>query len=175
MDCQCSWRPRLTKSFYSLLPMLLPRRIWSGSGSSRLTKINILPALFYQTNLRNTPQYYSSIPNRSLNVNHLDAQKFQVNHPLVPSPVERHTIFALSSPPGRGAVAVVRISGSRSSELALKLLRPMTANVPGTFRSFDAQPWRLKRCQVIDPETEEVLDDALAVFFRGKCADLSSL
>ena len=166
-----------TKSFCLLLLMLLLRRICCGSGISLLRKSNIAPALFYQTNLRHTLRYYSFILNRSLHVNHLDAQQAQVNHPLEPSPVERHTIFALSSPPGRGAVAVVRISGSRSRELSLKLLRPATASASntGTSRGFVSQPWKLQRCQVIDPETEEVLDDALAVFFRGKCAGLLSL
>ncbi|KAF8607914.1 P-loop containing nucleoside triphosphate hydrolase protein [Ceratobasidium sp. AG-I] len=133
--------------------MFLHRRIYCGSGASLLRKLNIAPSLFYQTNIRHTLRYHSSILIRSLH----------------PSPVERQTIFALSSPPGRGAVAVVRISGSRSRELSFKLLRPATTNAPNTGRStsFDSQPWKLKRCQVIDPETEEVLDDALAVFFRG--------
>ncbi|CAE7146397.1 unnamed protein product [Rhizoctonia solani] len=85
------------------------------------------------------------------------------DHGLIPSPVERDTIFALSTPPGKGAVAVIRISGTRSYELYSKLLRPTTEDALG----HSIQPWKLKRCRLIDPGTEEVLDDTLAVFFRG--------
>ncbi|EUC57827.1 tRNA modification GTPase [Rhizoctonia solani AG-3 Rhs1AP] len=85
------------------------------------------------------------------------------DHGLIPSPAERDTIFALSTPPGKGAVAVIRISGTRSRELYSKLLRPTPEHAPG--RSI--QPWKLKRCRLIDPGTEELLDDTLAVFFRG--------
>ncbi|KAF8709547.1 tRNA modification GTPase TrmE, partial [Rhizoctonia solani] len=85
------------------------------------------------------------------------------DHGLIPSPVERDTIFALSTPPGKGAVAVIRISGSRSSELYFKLLRPTTA----AAHKPSIQPWKFKRYHLVDPGTEEILDDVLAVFFRG--------
>ncbi|CEL59612.1 tRNA modification GTPase MnmE OS=Rickettsia bellii (strain OSU 85-389) GN=mnmE PE=3 SV=1 [Rhizoctonia solani AG-1 IB] len=85
------------------------------------------------------------------------------DHGLIPSPAERDTIFALSSPPGKGAVAVIRISGTRSRELYFKLLRPTTAPA----HEYGIQPWKLKRCRLVDPGTEEILDDALAVFFRS--------
>jgi tRNA modification GTPase len=29
------------------------------------------------------------------------------------------------------------------------------------------EPWKLERCHVLDPHTSEILDEALAVFFRG--------
>ncbi|GAB1520009.1 mitochondrial splicing system protein [Rhizoctonia solani] len=85
------------------------------------------------------------------------------DHGLILSPVERDTIFALSTPPGKGAVAVIRISGSRSSELYFKLLRPTTA----AAHKPSIQPWKFKRYHLVDPGTEEILDDVLAVFFRS--------
>ncbi|KAG8769947.1 mitochondrial splicing system protein, partial [Ceratobasidium sp. 428] len=111
---------------------------------------------------------FAFVPNRSFRGKSRSGARFcRANHSLVPSPSERHTIFALSSPPGKGAVAVVRISGSRSKQLHDKLLRPATS-ASETVGTLDLQPWKLKRCQVVDPESNEILDDGLAVFFRGK-------
>ncbi|KAH7343735.1 tRNA modification GTPase TrmE [Rhizoctonia solani] len=120
----------------------------SDSGSSKQTTHRFLPTWLLN---RSPIAHYHTHHTRSL------------DHDLIPSPVERDTIFALSTPPGKGAVAIIRISGSRSRELYSKLLRPTTEPASG----LSIQPWKLKRCHLIDPGTEEILDDALAVFFRG--------
>ncbi len=69
--------------------------------------------------------------------------------------VEHFTIAAVSTPPGRGAVAVVRISGPSSAEA----LRALTGAVPPARRATVAT--------VRDPETREAIDSALVLFFEG--------
>jgi tRNA modification GTPase len=64
------------------------------------------------------------------------------------------TIAALATAPGRGALAIVRISGSDTAMIAERLLRP----VPQEAR-------RVARVQVIDPDDGTVLDEALATRF----------
>ena len=67
------------------------------------------------------------------------------------------TIVALSTPPGKGAIAVVRLSGPGAAAAVEGLLKP--GRVP--------KPGRLERRVIADPETGEPLDDAMVVFFAG--------
>lgn len=64
------------------------------------------------------------------------------------------TIFALSTARGRGAIAVVRVSGPRARE-ALAALAPRCA----------PQPRVAKLAKLSDPATGEGIDDALALWF----------
>ena len=88
---------------------------------------------------------------------------------LVLSDAQRHTIYALSTPPGKAGVAVVRVSGPD----ALKVWRAMVRLTSGSRSSAtrDAQihpePWKMYRCAVHHPSTGELLDSGLAVFFKG--------
>ncbi|KAJ1308708.1 hypothetical protein OPQ81_004399 [Rhizoctonia solani] len=50
---------------------------------------------------------------------------------------------------------------------SLDLAAKSVADSSLSFSSPSIQPWKFKRCRLIDPGTEEVLDDVLAVFFRG--------
>lgn len=69
------------------------------------------------------------------------------------------TVVACSTPPGRGAVAVVRISGPATRNILARILR-----------SRGRPPWDLPRqmrlARVVGAE-EDILDEALAVFFPG--------
>jgi len=65
------------------------------------------------------------------------------------------TIFALSSGRGLAAVAVVRISGPRAREA----LERLAGKVP--------EPRRAAHAIVRDPANDEVIDDALALWFPG--------
>ena len=67
------------------------------------------------------------------------------------------TIVALSTPPGRGAIAVVRLSGPGAREAAEKMVR--NGRLP--------EAGRLERRVVVDPGTGEALDDGMVVFFAG--------
>jgi tRNA modification GTPase len=66
-------------------------------------------------------------------------------------------IVALATPPGRSALALIRLSGRRAFDVAARALRP-----------FRVEPARsVHRVQVIHPATGEVVDEGLAVCFRG--------
>ena len=85
---------------------------------------------------------------------------------LVLSDAQRRTIYALSTPPGKAGVAVVRISGPD----ALRVWRAMVktrGEGKGKARERDPEPWKMHRCSVVHPESGEALDDGLAVFFKG--------
>jgi len=68
---------------------------------------------------------------------------------------ERETIFALSSGPGRAAVAVIRVSGSG----AAAGLKALAGRMPA--------PRHASLATLSDPESGEALDRALALWFPG--------
>lgn len=69
--------------------------------------------------------------------------------------LDQDTIFALSSAPGRAGIAVVRISGNRAGEA----LHALANIVP--------EPRRAKRAALRDPQTGELLDRGLVLWFPG--------
>lgn len=68
------------------------------------------------------------------------------------------TIVALSTPPGRSGIGVVRVSGPDS----LKILRVLVAS-----DSFNPQPSLLTLKSLIDPASGETLDQALVCYFKA--------
>jgi len=68
------------------------------------------------------------------------------------------TIVALSTPPGRSGIGVIRLSG----EGALSLTRSLLADP-----SFNPEPNRVTLKAVVDPDTREVIDRALVTFFKS--------
>lgn len=72
--------------------------------------------------------------------------------------VQTDTIVALSTPPGRGGIGVIRISGDDS----LKILRTLVAS-----NSFDPTPNLLSLKSLFDSITGETLDEALVCFFKA--------
>ncbi len=68
------------------------------------------------------------------------------------------SIVALSTPPGRSGIGVIRISGPKS----LAILRTLVG-----LPCFNPSPSLLSLRNIIDPFTEEVLDQALVCFFKG--------
>jgi GTP-binding protein TrmE N-terminus len=91
---------------------------------------------------------------------------FAVSPPLVLSDAQRRTIYALSTPPGRAAVAVIRISGPDALEIWKQTVRTSQTRAQG--EGVVPEAWKMHRCRIVDPHTGEMLDDALAVFFKGK-------
>lgn len=68
------------------------------------------------------------------------------------------TIVALSTPPGRGAIGLVRLSGARSLEIAGKIVGA---------EEFCPEPGRVTLRDLLNPETGEILDQALVTYFRA--------
>lgn len=103
---------------------------------------------------------------------------------LVLSNAQRRTIYALSTPPGKGGVAVIRISGPNALQVWHRMVRTRSRarrtdphkGHPTEERASSRTdpktslpiPWKLERCHIIDSESGELLDDGLVVFFRGR-------
>ncbi|MDX6613334.1 MAG: tRNA modification GTPase [Blastocatellia bacterium] len=68
------------------------------------------------------------------------------------------TIVALSTPPGRGALGVVRLSGPAALEIATRIVAE---------ESFQPEPGHVTLRNLIKLETGEVLDQALVTYFRA--------
>src|SRR6266481_5574188 len=66
-------------------------------------------------------------------------------------------IVALATPPGRSAVALIRLSGRGAFDVAARALRPFQPDPPRTVH----------RVQVVHPATGAPVDDALAACFRA--------
>lgn len=67
---------------------------------------------------------------------------------------EQETIAAIATPPGKGAIAIVRVSGSRVPELARRVLRTKA----------DLRARLATRATILD-EHDEPLDEGLAILF----------
>jgi len=71
------------------------------------------------------------------------------------SPLPNDTIAAVATPPGRGAVAVLRVSGPHARQV-LRRVTPATADAPARTQRLAA---------IRHPETGELLDRALVTLF----------
>lgn len=70
------------------------------------------------------------------------------------------TIAAISTPPGEGGVAMVRLSGSRALEIAGRVFRPRRAT------RGQLKPWRVYLGDFVDMAGSPV-DECLCTYFRG--------
>ncbi|KAI0643688.1 tRNA modification GTPase TrmE [Trametes meyenii] len=95
-----------------------------------------------------------------------EANAEQGTRDLALSDAQRRTIYALSTPPGKAGVAVVRISGPDAVDVWRRVVQTPRIG-KGKTRESGPVPWKMHRCRIIHPATEEVLDDGLAVFFKG--------
>jgi tRNA modification GTPase len=68
------------------------------------------------------------------------------------------TIVALSTPPGRSGIGVIRLSGNRSLEITRRLVLD---------EGFEPQSHRVVLKNLYDPETGELLDSALLTYFKS--------
>ncbi|HEY4901630.1 MAG TPA: tRNA uridine-5-carboxymethylaminomethyl(34) synthesis GTPase MnmE, partial [Terriglobales bacterium] len=67
------------------------------------------------------------------------------------------TIVAIATPPGRGGIGVVRLSGPEATSIARPLLR-----LP---HSDDLQPNRAHFGELVEPETHDRIDEVVVTFF----------
>jgi len=72
--------------------------------------------------------------------------------------LQTDSIVALSTPPGRSGIGIIRISGADS----LKILRTLVGSA-----SFNPQPSLLTLRSLFDPLTGDALDQALVSFFKA--------
>jgi len=99
----------------------------------------------------------------SIDVSHLRPKVRGIREELLLSDAQRRTIYALSTPPGKAGIAVVRISGPDALLVWKRMVRTHKN------KQLSPKPWRLERCHIIQPDGgNDLLDDGMAVFFRGK-------
>src|SRR5271165_1927906 len=65
------------------------------------------------------------------------------------------TIVAIATPPGRGGIGVVRLSGTEAISIAQPMLR-----LP-----HELHPNRAHFCELIDPATNDRIDEVVVTFF----------
>ena len=99
--------------------------------------------------------------------NSVDSRSNLERSQLALSDAQRRTIYALSTPPGKAGVAVIRVSGPDALEVWRGMVRTR-AGGKGKAREREPEPWRMHRCSVVHPGSGEVLDDGLAVYFKGE-------
>lgn len=73
---------------------------------------------------------------------------------------QQQTIYALATPPGKGGVAIVRVSGPDALRVWRRMVRPWKTQ-------SEPVPWKLHHCRIVHPENETLIDEGLAVYFRG--------
>ncbi|KAF8450928.1 tRNA modification GTPase TrmE [Boletus edulis BED1] len=121
-----------------------------------------LPSVIHSFPHRNsTKSFHShSLPNQSASGG---AYYYSGARHLTPSDAQRRTIYALSTPPGKGGIAVVRVSGPD----ACKVWKAVTRPVRGSTIDKLPTPRLAELRHIIDPLTGEKLDDGLVIFFKG--------
>lgn len=71
--------------------------------------------------------------------------------------MKEDTIVAIATPPGRGGIGVVRLSGEQSSGIALELIR--------LAKQF-LEPQRSTLGRFADPQTGKIVDEVLVTFYH---------
>ncbi|KAG6375056.1 tRNA modification GTPase TrmE [Boletus reticuloceps] len=127
-----------------------------------------LPSVIHSFPHRNsTKSFHShSLPNQSASGGAY-YQHSGARH-LTPSDAQRRTIYALSTPPGKGGIAVVRVSGPD----ACKVWKAVTRPVRGSTIDKLPTPRLAELRHIIDPLTGEKLDDGPKSFTTEDVVEL---
>ncbi|KAA8895674.1 putative mitochondrial GTPase [Sphaerosporella brunnea] len=124
-----------------------------------------MSARFHHCPSRTSRREFSHFP-----VEHGHAPHRHLSHQPLPSPEHSSssspstTIYALSTPPGKSAIAVVRASGPAALEIYTRLTTPLTSAIP----SSPPKPRYAVLRPLHHPQTHELLDPgALCLYFPG--------
>lgn len=79
--------------------------------------------------------------------------------------IAQETIVAISTPPGRGGIGIVRLSGPHAAPIALGLIRPRGASNAGSELALE--PVRARVVEIPDPDRGEKIDEAVVTFFAA--------
>jgi len=79
---------------------------------------------------------------------------------LLPKYCTEDTIAAIATPPGRGAIGVIKISGEEARSILQAIFKPAKPHP-------DFEPRRLYYGFIVDPETEERLDEVLVAYMKA--------
>ena len=78
--------------------------------------------------------------------------------------IAQETIVAISTPPGRGGIGIVRLSGSHAKLIAGRLIRHQSGSAA---EEFALEPARARVVEIPDPESGEKIDEAVVTFFAA--------
>lgn len=77
--------------------------------------------------------------------------------------VNDDTIAAIATPPGHGGIAIIRVSGPKSCDYADIVFKSASDGIsPGGM-----EPRRLYHGHIVDPRTNDMIDEVLCVFMRS--------
>jgi tRNA modification GTPase len=77
------------------------------------------------------------------------------------------TIAAIATPPGKGGIGIIRISGNQAQEIALRLFRPAKRTQDSDQPEFFLTPHRLHYGHIVDPATGRCSDEIMLAFMPG--------
>ena len=80
-------------------------------------------------------------------------------------PLDNATIAAVATAPGEGGIGVVRISGAEAAAIAASVFRRGTDGRSPNLRNTPSH--RLIYGRIVDPATDEAIDEALLAWMRG--------
>ncbi len=69
-------------------------------------------------------------------------------------------IAAIATPPGKGAISLIRVSGSNLLTQVAKVIKLRRIPIK------KIKPWRLNSAYAFDPSTDTILDEVLVAFFK---------
>ncbi|KAG8774706.1 mitochondrial splicing system protein [Serendipita sp. 397] len=147
-----------------------------GSKALYHTGIRISPTVATRKNLFRSREDFTKFPAQCKSFERVKRGIKQYSTTLPLSPTQKDTIYALSTPPGRGGVAVIRISGPSVKDVYHTMIRHTRASSvgqtysEGTSKTGDANlptPWKMHLVSVVDSESEEMLDEGLSVYFKA--------
>ena len=78
---------------------------------------------------------------------------------MIDRAVDTDTIAAIATPLGRGGIGIIKISGSLSKPILLRLFQPTRNTAPETHR--------LVHGHIVHPDTGQVVDEVLASWMEG--------
>jgi tRNA modification GTPase len=81
--------------------------------------------------------------------------------------IAQETIVAISTPPGRGGIGIVRLSGPHALQIASALFRPRGVSDPLPERGWALEPARARVAEISDPETGGKIDEAVVTYFAA--------
>lgn len=63
---------------------------------------------------------------------------------------------------------MIRVSGPDALDVFSRMVRVVTGvSAKGKQKELIPEPWKMRRCSIVHPESQEVLDEGMAVFFQG--------
>lgn len=63
---------------------------------------------------------------------------------------------------------MIRVSGPDAPDVYSRMVHVRGwGNVKGKHKELAPEPWKMRRCSIVHPQSQEVLDEGMAVFFKG--------